>query len=99
MPGVAKATIYAAETNAVVARKLWPRSLIGPPASRADEETLVALAKVEERSDHEQIEVEFTPPGTDGPEPQAADDPPRPRATDDQPETPASGERDPGARA
>ena len=95
----AQATVYAAETNVVVARKLWPRSLVGPPAAPADEETLAALAKVEERSDQEQIEVEFTPPGTDGPEPQAADDPPRPRATDDQPEAPASGERDPGARA
>jgi membrane protein len=57
-----QANILAAETNVVVARKLWPRSLIGPPVSPADEETLAALAKVEERSDHEQIEVEFNPP-------------------------------------
>jgi membrane protein len=58
----AQATVYAAETNVVLARKLWPRSLIGPPASRADEAALSALAKVEERSEHERIEVEFNPP-------------------------------------
>ncbi|HEY2436930.1 MAG TPA: YihY/virulence factor BrkB family protein [Solirubrobacteraceae bacterium] len=61
----AQATIYAAETNVVLERKLWPRSLVGPPIARADEETLAALAKVEERSDHEQIEVEFNPPPSD----------------------------------
>ncbi len=58
----AQANLLAAEANVVVTRKLWPRSLIGPPVSPADEETLAALAKVEERSDHEQIEVEFNPP-------------------------------------
>jgi uncharacterized BrkB/YihY/UPF0761 family membrane protein len=58
----AQANLLAAETNVVLARKLWPRSLIGPPSSPADEETLAALAKVEERSDTEQIEVEFNPP-------------------------------------
>jgi membrane protein len=52
-------TLYAAEINVVLTRKLWPRSLFGPPASPADEETLTALAKVEERHDTEQIEVRF----------------------------------------
>jgi membrane protein len=58
----AYANLIAAEANVVVARGLWPRSLIGPPLAPADEETLAALAKVEERSDHERIEVEFNPP-------------------------------------
>jgi membrane protein len=52
-------TVYAAEINVVVARKLWPRSLFGPPAVAADERTLTALAKVEERHDTEQIDVHF----------------------------------------
>jgi hypothetical protein len=43
----------------VLARRLWPRNLIGPPASPADQRTLEALAKVEERSQRERIEVEF----------------------------------------
>jgi YihY family inner membrane protein len=55
----AQMTLYAAEINVVVARKLWPRSLIGPPEAPADEKTLTALAKVEERSDVEQVDVRF----------------------------------------
>jgi YihY family inner membrane protein len=57
----AQVTLYAAEINVVVTRKLWPRSLLGPPAVPADEETLRALAKVEERHDSEQVDVEFKP--------------------------------------
>jgi membrane protein len=55
----AQMTLYAAEINVVLARKLWPRSLMGPPDSRADQETLEALAKVEERHESEQVEVTF----------------------------------------
>jgi membrane protein len=58
----AQVLLYAAEINVVVDRKLWPRSLFGPPTAAADEETLKRLAKVEERSDQERIAVEFTPP-------------------------------------
>jgi membrane protein len=57
----AQLTIYAAEINVVVTRKLWPRSLFGPPDAPADQETLRALAKVEERSEQEQVDVEFKP--------------------------------------
>jgi uncharacterized BrkB/YihY/UPF0761 family membrane protein len=59
----AQATLYAAEVNVVMLRGLWPRSLLGPPTEPADEATLRALAEVEERSDHERVEVEFRPPG------------------------------------
>ena len=55
----AQITLYAAEVNVVVARRLWPRSLLGPPSSKADEKTLAALAKVEERHDTEKVDVEF----------------------------------------
>jgi YihY family inner membrane protein len=63
----AQVTLYAAEINVVLARRLYPRSLLGPPTEPADRRTLTALAKVEERHDAEQIEVEFdgeatTPP-------------------------------------
>jgi inner membrane protein YhjD len=57
----AQLTLYAAEVNVVVTRKLWPRSLIGPPEAPADQETLTALAKVEERHDVEQVDVAFHP--------------------------------------
>ena len=52
-------TLYAAEVNVVITRRLWPRSLIGPPEERADRETLEALAKVEERHETEQVDVSF----------------------------------------
>jgi YihY family inner membrane protein len=55
----AQLTLYAAEVNVVVSRKLWPRSLFGPPSVPADEKTLTALAKVEERHDTEQVDVSF----------------------------------------
>jgi uncharacterized BrkB/YihY/UPF0761 family membrane protein len=57
---LAQMTLYAAEINVVVVRKLWPRSLLGPPMAPADQETLAALAKVEERHDEEQVDVRFT---------------------------------------
>lgn len=55
----AQLTLYAAELNVVLSRKLWPRSLFGPPTEPADQETLTALAKVEERSEEQQVDVEF----------------------------------------
>ena len=55
----AQMTLYAAEINVVLKRKLWPRSLFGPPDAPADQETLRALAKVEERSEQQQVDVEF----------------------------------------
>jgi YihY family inner membrane protein len=61
----AQVLIYSAEINVVVTRRLWPRSFFGPPESPADKRTLRALAKVEERSDQQHIDVEFqTPPRT-----------------------------------
>jgi YihY family inner membrane protein len=57
----AQLTLYSAEINVVLARKLWPRSLFSPSVP-ADEKTLSALAKVEERSEGEKIEVEFQRP-------------------------------------
>lgn len=59
---LAQMTLYAAEINVVVVRKLWPRSLLGPPDIPADQETLRALAKVEERHDVEQVDVSFEDP-------------------------------------
>jgi inner membrane protein YhjD len=54
----AQLTLYAAEINVVLTRRLWPRSLFSP-AIKADEEALTALAKVEERTEQEKIDVRF----------------------------------------
>jgi YihY family inner membrane protein len=56
----AQMTLYAAEINVVLVRRLWPRSLFDPPVP-GDEKTLEALAKIEERTDSEKIEVRFEP--------------------------------------
>jgi membrane protein len=63
----AQLTLYAAEFNTVLERGLYPRSLIGPPRAPADQETLEALAKTEERSDVQHVNVEFKsdPPASD----------------------------------
>jgi len=61
----AQMTLYAAEINAVRARRLWPRSLLDDPTTIGDEEALTALAKVEERIDSERIEVHFDPSAED----------------------------------
>ena len=52
-------TLYAAELNVVLSRRLYPRSLFGPPTEPADKRALRALAKVEERSDEEHVDVSF----------------------------------------
>jgi inner membrane protein YhjD len=57
----AQMTLFAAEINVVVARKLWPRTLFGDPKLPEDQATLRALAKVEERSPVEQVDVHFQP--------------------------------------
>jgi membrane protein len=56
----AQVLLYAAEANAVRARRLWPRSLF-EPVTAADVQALRAAARVEERREGERIEVTFEP--------------------------------------
>ncbi|MFD9684991.1 YihY/virulence factor BrkB family protein [Kitasatospora sp. NPDC059088] len=56
----AQITVYAAETNVVLARRLWPRSLLQPPLTDADEQVLGAIARQEERRPEQRVDVEFT---------------------------------------
>lgn len=62
----AQMTLYAAELNVVIQRRLWPRSLMGPPVEPADQRALTALAKVEERHPEETVEVSFDAGGGEG---------------------------------
>jgi YihY family inner membrane protein len=55
----AQLTMYAAELNVVVRKRLWPRSVVTPPFTEADERALNRLAKVEERNEQERVEAEL----------------------------------------
>jgi YihY family inner membrane protein len=57
----AQLTLYAAEINVVRARRLWPRGLRPKPMTEADERTLRQFAKVEERRQDEEVDVDFDP--------------------------------------
>jgi membrane protein len=58
----AQLTIFAAETNVVRVRRLWPRSLFGEPLLPADKRALTSSAETEERVNEENVEVDFDGP-------------------------------------
>jgi YihY family inner membrane protein len=53
----AQLTMYAAELNVVLRQHLWPRGIVHPPFTDADERALKRLAKVEERHAEETVEA------------------------------------------
>ena len=58
---VAQITLYAAEINVVSSRRLWPRSIVQPPLTRADEKVLRDIARQEERRPEQRVGVGFAP--------------------------------------
>jgi YihY family inner membrane protein len=56
----ARLLLYAAELNVVLARRLWPRSLLQPPLTEPDRRVLSALALGQQRRPEETIEVRFS---------------------------------------
>jgi uncharacterized BrkB/YihY/UPF0761 family membrane protein len=58
-------TVYAAEVNVVLERRLWPRSIIQPPLTEADRSAMALQALQNQRRDEQQVRVSFTdrPPG------------------------------------
>jgi YihY family inner membrane protein len=62
-------TVYSAEINVVLARRLWPRSIVQPPLTEADRASLALQALQNQRRPEEHIEVTWDdrPPGA--PEP------------------------------
>jgi YihY family inner membrane protein len=59
-------TVYAAEVNVVLKRRLWPRSIIQPPLTEADRAAMALQALQNQRRDEESVQVSFTDrrPGT-----------------------------------
>jgi uncharacterized BrkB/YihY/UPF0761 family membrane protein len=52
-------TIYSAEVNVVLARRLWPRSIVQPPLTPADRQALSLLPLAEQRRDEQQVAVSY----------------------------------------
>ncbi len=84
-----RVTVYAAEINVVLARRLWPRSVMQPPLTEADRASMALQALQNQRREEQQIEVTFDDrkPGV-----------PAPRSTPQTPEqvTPPGRPRDQG---
>jgi len=53
-------TVYAAEINVVLARRLWPRSLVQPPLTEADRASLALQALQNQRRPEQHVEVTFS---------------------------------------
>jgi uncharacterized BrkB/YihY/UPF0761 family membrane protein len=54
-----RVTVYAAEINTVIDRRLWPRSILQPPLTPADRESLRLQAIEEERRPEQRVVVSF----------------------------------------
>src|ERR1039457_7168399 len=52
-------TMYAAEANVVWARRLWPRSIVQPPLTPADQRVLAAIAEQDVRRPEQRVTVDF----------------------------------------
>jgi YihY family inner membrane protein len=59
-------TVYSAEINVVLARRLWPRALIQPPLTEADRASMALQALQNQRRPEQHIEVSFTDREPDG---------------------------------
>jgi YihY family inner membrane protein len=53
----AQVTLLAAEVNVVRKRRLWPRAIVQPPLTEADERALTSYAEQEERRPEEHVRV------------------------------------------
>ena len=52
-------TVYSAEINVVLARRLWPRAIVQPPLTEADRSSMALQALQNQRRPEQHIEVTF----------------------------------------
>ena len=52
-------TVYAAEINVVLTRRMWPRSIVQPPLTEADRASMALQALQNQRREEQHIEVSF----------------------------------------
>jgi len=62
-------TVYSAEISVVLARRLWPRSILQPPLTEADRAAMALLARQNQRRPEEHIEVTWDDRPDGAPEP------------------------------
>jgi YihY family inner membrane protein len=62
-------TVYAAEVNVVLTRRLWPRTIVQPPLAEADRASMAMQALQNQRREEQNVRVTFSdrPPGAAGP--------------------------------
>jgi YihY family inner membrane protein len=58
-------TLFAAEVNVVLKKRLWPRSMTNPPLREADERSFAEQAKEQERTPPQDIRVDYDDPGSE----------------------------------
>ena len=52
-------TVYAAEINVVLTRRLWPRAIVQPPLTEADRAVMAAQALQNQRREEQQVKVTY----------------------------------------
>jgi YihY family inner membrane protein len=52
-------TVYSAEVNVVLARRLWPRSIVQPPLTEADRASMALQALQNQRRSEQHVQVSF----------------------------------------
>jgi YihY family inner membrane protein len=60
-------TVYAAEINVVLARRLWPRAVVQPPLTEADRASMALQALQNQRRPEQHVEVTFHDRESDAP--------------------------------
>jgi YihY family inner membrane protein len=104
-------TVYCAEINVVLSRRLWPRAIVQPPLTEADRSSMALQALQNQRRPEQHVEVTFDDRPADGEVPARtprtpdqvtppADPPPADQPTADQPtaDQPGAGTRVPAPR-
>jgi YihY family inner membrane protein len=58
---IAQMTMFGAEINVVAARRMWPRSLFGDPATRADRLSQAAQVRSQRMNEKMSVDIRFDP--------------------------------------
>jgi len=91
-------TVYSAEINVVLSRRLWPRAIVQPPLTEADRTSMALQALQNQRRPEQHVEVTFNDRPPDAAEPASTPQTPDEVAPPAEARAPgARGEPDPSA--